>query len=168
MTRLLLLSCFTAALALSACGKSEAPKSGTSAEVTIEDPAPRIVAIETEEERVADRVITEMETIINALDGVTDEDSARDAAAIINAAGQRIQAEANMAQTELDNERFKAAMDARRQEVEAFEDSMENTLKRLLFKPKLGMILAKELAKLDWSWMDMDTEMPQDEETPKP
>lgn len=165
MTRLLLLSCMAAALTLSACGKSDAPETDTVIEAAIDDVTPGLFA--SEEERVADRIVDEMKVMVTALDNVTDEDSAREAARIMNAAGQRIQAEIQSKGKTLDDEKMKAAMADRREEIEAFEAQMESTLKRLIFKPKLAMILGEEMAAMDWSWLDMDVDM-SDETTTTP
>ncbi len=154
MPRLLLSSCFIAALSLSACGGGNSDSTKASSEVIIEDGQTRSFA--NEEERVADQMVNEMKTIVTALNGVTDEDSAKAAAKTMNDAGQRIQATLQEKGEELDGDRFKEAMAERQSEIEALQGEMERTIKRFMFKPKLAVILAEEMSMMDWSWMEMD------------
>ncbi len=148
MSRLFLSSCFIAALSLSACNVSSDGASKTSSE----DAETQDFA--NEEERVADQMVTEMRIIVQAIESVKGEDSAQAAAETIAASAQKMRIIGEKAADELDRDKFQAAMGAREDDLNQLADRAQSSVTKLaIFKSKLAIQLAEELAEIDWSFM---------------
>jgi len=152
MSRLLLSSCFIAALSLSGCNVSSDSSSKTSADGTVQDIADRVFA--NEEERVADQMVTEMNIIVEAIESVKGEESAQKAADDIAAAAKRMRDVGEKAAEDLDRDKFQAAMAAREDDLNLLANRAQSSVAKLaIFKSKLAIQLAEELAEVDWSFM---------------
>ena len=152
MTRLIVSSCLIAALSLTACNVGSDSSSKTSAGGTVQDIADRVFA--NEEERVADQMVTEMSLIVEAIESVKGEESAQKAADDIAAAAKRMRDVGEKAAEDLDRDKFQAAMAAREDDLNLLANRAQSSVAKLaIFKSKLAIQLAEELAEVDWSFM---------------